>query len=267
MINEDYSKALVYVDMPVMSVEATRTTVNSVDKVVDEYSAGKSTSHLTGMSSLLLAINDLIITSQLITLAISIALCWLVLLIIWRSIKFATITIIPVCLVVSWEPLTLNILNIPLSLFTVMIGSIMIGLGIDYSIQISQRVRLGGGTIDAVGSSVESVGISFVEATVTMLAGLTAVLFVPIPSVQEFILMIMLLLIFSAIAAMFILPALYVILIREGVSFKPRVRARARVPAVAVDIPGVEVYPLPEDAKSSDTVTTSDSMKSIIDDS
>ena len=55
----------------------------------------------------------------------------------------------------------------------------------------------------------ETSGWSFIEATTTMIMGLTAVFLVNIPSIREFILLIMILLAFSAYSAIFLLTSIY----------------------------------------------------------
>jgi predicted RND superfamily exporter protein len=186
--------------------------------------------HLTGVAPLILAINELIITSQFQTLALCIFLSFVVLTVVFRSWKMGLLTIIPCCLVVSYEPMTMVAQNIPLSIITVMIGSIAIGTGVDFSIQISQRIKLMGMGIAQIRNAVEHMGISFVEATATMIIGFSAVLVAPwqgagpyglpvtfgvgIQSVREFVLMIMILLFFNMVCALLILPALYTIWIR-----------------------------------------------------
>jgi predicted RND superfamily exporter protein len=241
-INPSYSKMLLYVFMPYMDVEESRKAVTAVDKAVDTkgYLPGGTISHLTGVAPLILAINDLIIVSQFQTLALCIFLSFVVLTAVFRSWKMGLLTIIPCVLVVSYEPMTMVGLNIPLSIITVMIGSIAIGTGVDFSIQISQRIRLMGMGLAQIRNAVEHMGISFVEATATMVIGFSAVLVAPWPgpgpmglpftlgvgiqSVREFVIMIMILLTFNMICALLILPALYTLWIR----FKRREELRLK---------------------------------------
>jgi len=232
-INPSYSKMLLYVFMPYMDVEESRKAVNDVDKAIDTKGnpLGGTISHLTGVAPLILAINDLIIVSQFQTLILCIFLSFVVLTAVFRSWKMGLLTIIPCVLVVSYEPMTMVGLNIPLSIITVMIGSIAIGTGVDFSIQISQRIRLMGMGLAQIRNAVEHMGISFVEATATMVIGFSAVLVAPWPgpgpfglpftlgvgiqSVREFVIMIMVLLTFNMICALLILPALYTLWIRS----------------------------------------------------
>jgi len=246
-INPEMTKMLLYVFMPNLNVEKATAAVSKIDLTIDEKgtipSLGKM-SHLTGMAPLIIAINDLIIQGQFQTLALSIFMCWALLAIWFRSWKLGLMTMIPCILVISYEPATLVMMNIPLSIVTVMIGSIAIGTGVDFSIQITQRLNLMGYGIKQVVSTVEHMGVSFVEATTTMVLGFSAVLLAPWPSntstfglpftfgvgidaIKQFVIMIMLLLIFNAICALFVLPALYTIMIRFRESESKRKREMA----------------------------------------
>ncbi|MBU3902574.1 MAG: MMPL family transporter, partial [Candidatus Thermoplasmatota archaeon] len=106
-ISRDYTKTIVLIDMPVMPMDETRATLTKVDKVIDNYGTipGGSTSHLTGMAAILIAVNDLTIQNQLVTMFAALIMCFAVLALLLRSIKFAAITVIPVCFVVMFEPL------------------------------------------------------------------------------------------------------------------------------------------------------------------
>ena len=231
LVNDDYSKTIIYVFQPMMDIELTRKAVVGVNNAIDEGAIpGAKMSHLTGMGAIQLAINDLLIQGQLVSTAICIILSFFVLLPVFRSWRLAAFTITPCCVVLALEPLVLVGMNIPLSIVTVMIGSIAIGTGVDFSIQLTQRIRLLGLSVDSVKDAVENSGISFVEATSTMVLGFMAVLAspgfmvdmamgnpwhavagVPIDSVRQFVVMIQILLTLNALGAMFILPSIYTV--------------------------------------------------------
>jgi len=244
LVNDDYSKTLVYIFQPMMDIELTRKAVDGVNSAIDmKPIAGATVSHITGMGAIQLAVNDLLIQGQLISLVVCIFLSFIVLLFVFRSSRLSLFTIIPCVVVVALEPLVLVGLNIPLSIVTVMIGSIAIGTGVDFSIQITQRIRASGINLESVRDAVENSGISFVEATSTMVLGFMAVLAspsalvgfamggtpsnwftmgVPIDSVRQFVVMIQVLLMLNALAAIFILPAIYTVWLRFREAEKKR---------------------------------------------
>ena len=118
--------------------------------------------------------------------------------------------------VISLEPLTFVALGQPLSLVTVMIGSIVIGVGIDFSIHITQRVIEGGMNMPSVYNAIAKTAQTLAEATLVTLVGLTAAFAIKISALWWFVFIIVVLLIASMISAMFLLPALYSLIINSG---------------------------------------------------
>ena len=96
---------------------------------------------------------------------------------------------------------------------TISIASIMIGIGIDYGVHITHRVReeMEGGLskMDATKIAIEKTGSSLVEAAFTTIAGMSAIFFVNIAALQQFALVIVLMTALSCIGAAMILPVFY----------------------------------------------------------
>jgi predicted RND superfamily exporter protein len=135
------------------------------------------------------------------------------LILIFNSSIYGFLTMIPVGFVLIWEPAFLVTFDIPLSVITVSIASIMIGIGIDYGVHITQRVREGlseglSGP-EATMVAIEKTGLSLVEAAVTTIAGISAIYIVNIPAIQQFALIILFMTALSCIAAALILPVFY----------------------------------------------------------
>jgi predicted RND superfamily exporter protein len=211
-----------------MDVIKTKDTVDDINLITERYEAGLDTSHLTGFGAILVAVNEILVWSSIQSTIMAILLVLVVLTIIFKSFKYSAITLIPVCLVVLWQPITLisigslgEFLNPgdpyfsgELNLFTAVIGSIIVGIGIDFGIHMTERIREKGEDIPSVKHGVATSGMAFLEATITVSAGLSAVFLINIPAIQEFILLVILLMIYSVIGAILILPAIYSIIFR-----------------------------------------------------
>jgi len=89
----------------------------------------------------------------------------------------------------------------------------MIGIGIDYGIHLTQRVRegmqQGMSKTDAAKDALEKTGLSLVEAAMTTTAGLAAVFFANIPLIHQFGMVVILMTLFSLVATVLILPVFY----------------------------------------------------------
>ena len=213
-----FSKTLIYVDMPLKDIKGMETAVVGVNEIRDKHEyAPVKISALTGVAAIGTSVNAQLISSQITTLVICIVLVFFVLTLTFgRNWKLGLITTLPVIWVISLEPLTFVALGQPLSLVTVMIGSIVIGVGIDFSIHITQRVIEGGMNMPSVYNAIAKTAQTLAEATLVTLVGLAAAFAIKISALWWFVFIIVVLLIASMISAMFLLPALYSLIIKSG---------------------------------------------------
>ena len=233
LISDDFSRTVVYVTMPNMDTKDTERAVNQVDDALKKSQVGESTSVLTGFGPTIITVNNLLVNSSLTSTALAIVAVFFILVIAFRSFKFSILTIVPIICVVLLQPLTFWYIEylgelltalplIPpqefagdLNLFSAMVGSIVIGLGIDFAIHMTETIREKGTTLKAVTNGVSTTGLSFIETTVTMVLGISALMVVNIVSVREFIVLVLLLLIYSMLAGLVVLPALFAFYIRS----------------------------------------------------
>lgn len=216
LVNEDYSKTVIVVTFPVgMGVENLKSIVNKINEIAikTELPHNGRISKLTGQDAINVEVNNILTDEQIRSMIIALLLVLAMLILIFNSSLWGFLTIIPVIFVLIWEPGFLVMLNIPLSVVTISIASIMIGIGIDYGIHITQRVREemedGKTKIEATIESIQKSGLSLIEAAFTTIAGLSSVYFVDILAIQQFGTVIIVMTISSLVAAVLILPIFY----------------------------------------------------------
>ena len=216
-INETYQRSLIYIDMPFMNVQETQAAVDEVNIYANQnYPGGIASSDLIGVAAVTIAVNDLFVGSQWTSLGFALAATVLTLAIVFRDPKYALLTTLPVVFTVAMQWLVMKQMDVTLSLVTVMIGSILVGVGIDFSIHIANRVRENGGTIEAVKEACTTTGMSLIEAVVVTCLGLATAFFIPIPALKPFVKVIIILLIVAASSALLLLPAIFTIMIESG---------------------------------------------------
>ncbi|RLF26059.1 MAG: hypothetical protein DRN01_05535 [Thermoplasmata archaeon] len=214
-IDEDFSRTLISVNIPAdLSMEELERTVNEINNVIHSTNIpGGVVYDITGSAAINVAINNLLFEQQSRSLFISLLFVFATLIIIFRSSLYSIITMIPIVFVLTWEPGILVTMDIPLSVITITIASIIVGTGVDYGVHITQRVREGlHQGLDkekAIENAIEKTGLSLVEAALTTVAGLLSVYFVNVPGLQEFMKVVISMIILSLISAVFILPAFY----------------------------------------------------------
>ncbi len=218
LVDPGFNSGVVYLLMPFLSIDKTREIVTGINSYIDGSAKDRSNAqivHMAGIQTVTLAVNDLIISGQIISLMVALFLTFVHIWLVFGDLRVALLTMVPVSVVSTLEPLILVILNIPLSTVTVMIGSIAIGTGVDFAVNITQRMRLEGYTQKSITNAVEKAGVSFVEATSTMVAGFCGMLAMNIASIQQFVYMIVILLVLNMIMAMFLFPALGTIWVKR----------------------------------------------------
>jgi hydrophobe/amphiphile efflux-3 (HAE3) family protein len=216
LIDEDFSKTIMLVYIPLgISMAETESIVNTVNSIASMTVIPHNghASQLTGQDAINVAINKKLADEQTRSMIIAILLVLAALIIIFSSSIYGFLTMIPVAFVLMWEPGFLVALDIPLSVVTISIASIMIGIGIDYGVHITHRVReemaRGLSKTNATKIAIEKTGLSLIEAACTTIAGIASIFFINISALQQFAMVIILMTALSCIGAAFILPVFY----------------------------------------------------------
>ncbi len=171
---------------------------------------------LTGVAAVSIAVNSLIVESQWSSLAFAVILTLITLGIVFKDLRFATWTTLPVVSTVALQWLVMARMDVSLSLVTVMIGSILVGVGVDFSIHIANRIRELGGGIEAIRTSTVSTGMSLFEAATVTTLGLVTAYLIPIPEIKPFVTVVIILLWIAAASALVLLPAIFITLHKYG---------------------------------------------------
>jgi len=215
LINSDYSKTIIVIRVSVgKSISETEILVDKINSIASRANIphGGKVSELIGQDVITVEINKQIMSSQVSSMIVALLLVLACLIIGFNSTVIGFLALIPVLIVLAWEPGALVSLNIPLSVVNITVASIMIGTGIDYSIQTTQRVKeeveKGSSKIDAVKTSLETSGLSIIGAATTTIAALLSTFLVPISTLHQFSIIIIFLISFSFVAALSLLPTI-----------------------------------------------------------
>jgi predicted RND superfamily exporter protein len=143
---------------------------------------------------------------------IAIGACLLLLLVIFRSLRYSLITLIPVILVVCWLYGLMYILNYEINLMTATIASISVGIGIDYCIHFTERFRQEYMRLPdkkkALLNTAGSTGIALLGSAFSTAAGFAVLAFAPMPMFATFGILTALMIAMSFLVALMVLPCL-----------------------------------------------------------
>ncbi|MFL2745858.1 MAG: MMPL family transporter [Dehalococcoidia bacterium] len=139
----------------------------------------------------------------------------IVLTIAMRSFKYALITVIPIGLVVAWLYSIMQLLGFGLNLVTATIGAISIGIGIDYSIHITQRFReeisTNSDITKVLKTTINGTGIALLGSAASSIIGFLIMGFAPMPMFSSFGILTAIMILMSLLAALLVLPTLLLI--------------------------------------------------------
>ena len=218
-INSDYDRTLIYIDMPFIPVADTKVAVDQINKYTEGFQGvhQERAEKLTGVAATAIEVNQLIVDSQWTSLGFAIILTLITLAVVFKDIRYSFWTTSPVIATVALQWLVMWQMDVPLSLVTVMIGSILVGVGVDFSIHISNRIRELGGGLEAIRSAAVGTGMSLFEAAVVTSLGMFTAYQIPIPEIKPFVTVILILLWGAAASALLLLPAIFVTLEKMGI--------------------------------------------------
>ncbi|MEF8773719.1 MAG: MMPL family transporter, partial [Halobacteriales archaeon] len=131
------------------------------------------------------------------------------------SATLGVVTIVPVAFTLSWILGTMAVLDIPFNIVTGMITGLTIGLGVDYSLHVSERFKHELATAETVAAALHETvigtGGALLSSAATTAAGFAVLLVAILPFLQSFGLITALTIVYAFLASVFVLPSLLVV--------------------------------------------------------
>ena len=129
-----------------------------------------------------------------------------------RSFKFAIVTVIPIGLVVVWLYGIMHVFGFELNFVTATIGAVSIGVGIDYSIHMTERFREEMNRsilpMDAVRKAAKGTGVALLASAGSSIGGFAVMGFAPMPLFSSYGILTATMIALALTASILVLPAL-----------------------------------------------------------
>lgn len=172
----------------------------------------------TGRPIVFKQIQDQILRTVVVSLLVTLVVTFVFLMIIYRllhgSASLGFVTLLPVVFSVAWILGTMYLLGIPFNMITGLITSLTVGLGIAYSIHLSERYTLeleSKPAWDALETTVAGTGGALLGSAATTVGGFGVLAFAILPPLRQFGIITGLTIIYAFLASVFILPSLLII--------------------------------------------------------
>ena len=190
--SRDYGMALMYVTADLGSGEEK---VQSFNRFIEEQIS--YTPHppgvkfrVTGAPLLRMTIFDLLKSDAVFTLTVAAVLILLLLFVMQRSITQCFLVFIPLSLGLIWTMGTLGWLGIPLSIATVGLSSMILGLGVEYGVFVVSRYEEERAKkisqMESMMTTVHGIGTAVIGSGLTTIVGFGVLSFTSMPMIQHF---------------------------------------------------------------------------------
>ena len=162
----------------------------------------------------------LIATTRALTISLPVAAaaCFLLLALWMRSVSFAFVTTLPVGLVVSWLYAFMYLTGYSLNFITATIAAVSIGVGIDYSIHMTQRFRQElsrhPDPPSALRAAATGTGVALAGSAASSIIGFAVMGFAPMPLFSTYGVISATMVLMAGVAALLVLPSLLLLVAR-----------------------------------------------------
>ncbi len=186
-----------------------------MNKYIKENSTDDCQIILTGMPSVYVKLNDSLINSQFSSLLIAILMVVLIVALILRSFPKGIYAAVPIVATIIILFGFMGVTGIPLDIATVLVASIALGMGIDYSIHIithfSKKFDEVKNINEAIKDSIMISGKAIIINVLSVAAGFLVLIFSHIVPIQNFGLLVALSMVGAGVGALTLLPVILIL--------------------------------------------------------
>ncbi|MCH8222956.1 MAG: MMPL family transporter [Chloroflexi bacterium] len=145
----------------------------------------------------------------------------ILLLLVMRSVRYAVVTVIPIGLVVAWLYAIMYVGGFAFNFVTATIGAISIGVGIDFSIHMTERFReelaRAPSRADALAQATRGTGVALAASAASSIVGFVILGFAPMPLFSSFGFLTAIMIALALAASLIVLPSLLMLVTPEPV--------------------------------------------------
>ncbi len=220
LINEDKTEGIIQAMTPGAYSEESELIIKQIQNYIKLKNNHNYNFEFTGSALVYQHLNQSLLKSQLISLIIAIVAIFICLLFLTHSLPESILGLVPIFLGLSILFGSMGILKIPLDVATVLIGSICVGIGIDYSIHFLNRYtheRKQNDIEKALLTTIKYAGSAIIVNVFTVMLGFLVLIFSNLVPVIRFGILLGITMLSTGLGATVLLPA---IILKVGRHFK-----------------------------------------------
>jgi hydrophobe/amphiphile efflux-3 (HAE3) family protein len=219
LVTEDLDEAVIQSRFASSDSKAMEEFVNYMNAFIDKNSSEKCQISITGMPSVYVKMNESLLSSQASSLAIAILLVLVIVGLMLKSFSKGVYATIPIISTIAILFGFMGFAGISLDIATVLVASIALGIGIDYSIHVithfNHAMNEYGNINKALEDTIMISGKAIVINVISVAAGFLVLLFSQMVPLQNFGLLVALSMVGSGFGALTLLPVILILAYRK----------------------------------------------------
>jgi len=219
LVNNDLTKGIIQSKFASVDSKAIEAFTKKMNRFVEDNKNESCQIELTGMPSVYVKLNNSLINSQFNSLLIAIVMVILIVGAILKSGSKGVFAAIPVIATIVVLFGFMGFTGIPLDIATVLVASIALGIGIDYSIHVitgfNHHLKECGDAEKSIKEVIHSSGKAIIINVLSVSAGFMVLLFSQIVPLQNFGLLVAISMFGSGFGALTLLPVILILVNRK----------------------------------------------------
>lgn len=212
MVDFDFEHAMILIRLNQTSTPVMRKVIKQIEDITGRE---LNVEYMGGAADIFSELDINVVRGQFISLGLALAIVFFILLIIFRSVKGALISIVPLVLSMLFLFGLMGFLGVELNMTTALLSSIMIGVGIDYTIHFVWRLkeeRKNGHSFEQASiNSITTTGRGIVFNALSVIIGFSALMFSSFVPVKSFGFLVVVCIFACLFGALLLIPSICVI--------------------------------------------------------
>jgi len=219
LVSDDLDEGIIQSRFASIESETMSDFVKYMDKFILENSTEECTIEVTGLPHVYEKLNDSLLKSQFSSLLIAIIMILIIVGLILKSFSKGVYATIPIIVTIIVLFGFMGITGIPLDIATVLVASVALGIGIDYSIHVithfNHSLKETGEIKKAIENTIMISGKAIIINVVSVGVGFLVLIFSQLTPLQNFGLLVTLSMLGSGLAALTLLPVILILANRK----------------------------------------------------
>lgn len=221
-INNDYTVSVINVSISAMEDEVFVNFINELEEDIKGLNSYLELT-ITGQSVIDAEMMDALTNGRYEITIIGLILIFVTLLIIYRSFYRAILPLIPILLIIGWSGGIMAIFSLSYTPLTATLGALIMGIGTDYTILISERfheeLKKGESRVESIKIAISKMGRPILVSALTTMGGFSALIFSDFIILSNFGIMTIVSFSLALLSAIIVLPAVLAITLKK----KPKI--------------------------------------------